>query len=148
MTAELDNRVRVHVYRTFVAAGRPPTAPETAEALGLEPAEADAAYARLAEARVFILAPNSTAIWAANPLCATPSAFNVEAAGRSWYGICSWDALGIPALLGTDGRITTPCPDCGEPLQLVVRDGRLEPVEAVAHFAVPASRWWENIAYT
>jgi alkylmercury lyase len=148
VTAELDNRVRVHVYEAFVAEGRPPEPAATAQALDLEPEEAEAAYARLAEARVFILAPNTTQIWAVNPLCATPSAFPVEAGGRHWYGICIWDALGIPAMLGTDGTVTTPCPDCGDQLTFEVRDGQLVPVEAVVHFAVPARRWWENIAFT
>ena len=148
MTADLDNRIRVHVYERFVADGRPPTPDEVAAALGLTAEDAEAAYGRLADSRVFILAPNSTAIWTANPLCATPSAFAVDAGGRDWYGICIWDALGIPAMLGTDGVVSTPCPDCGEPLEFRVRDGDLERIDAVVHFAVPARRWWANIAYT
>jgi Alkylmercury lyase len=143
-----DNLVRLHVYEKFVADGRPPTPAETGRALGLTAEEAEEAYLRLAEAHVFILAPSSKAIWAANPLCATPSAFLVEAGGRSRYGICVWDALGIPAMLGTDGRVSTPCPDCGEALEFAVHDGELAPAEAVVHFAVPARRWWENIAFT
>jgi hypothetical protein len=145
---ELDNRVRVHVYGRFAADGRPPSYEDTAEALGLSPEDAEAAYLRLGAERVFILAPNTTTIWAANPLCASPSAFPVEADGRLWYGICIWDALGIPAMLGTDGSVSTPCPDCGESLVFDVRGGELRPVDAVVHFAVPARRWWENIAFT
>ena len=144
----LDNRVRVHVYGRFAADGRPPSHEETAEALGLSVEEAEAAYLRLGDERVFILAPNTATIWAANPLCASPSAFPVEADGRLWYGICIWDALGIPAMLGTDGSVSTPCPDCGESLVFDVRGGELRPVDAVVHFAVPARRWWENIAFT
>ncbi len=145
---ELDNRVRLHVYGRFAAEGRPPSYEETAEALGLSPEDAEAAYLRLGKERVFILAPNAVTIWAANPLCATPSAFPVEAGGRRWYGICIWDALGIPAMLGTDGSVATPCPDCGESLVFDVRAGELRPVDAVVHFAVPARRWWENIGFT
>jgi hypothetical protein len=95
-----------------------------------------------------VLAPGAANIWLANPLCATPSPFAVEAGGRSWWGVCVWDALGIPAMLGTDGVVSTRCPDCQEPIELAVKGGELEPVEAVIHFAVPASRWWENIAFT
>jgi hypothetical protein len=97
---------------------------------------------------VIVLAPGTANIWLANPLCATPSPFAVEAGGRSWWGVCVWDALGIPAMLGADGSVSTRCPDCQEPIELVVRDGSLLPVEAVIHFAVPAARWWENIAFT
>lgn len=146
--SDLGNRVRLHIYESFVAEGRPPTAEETATALDVPVAEAEAAYRLLADEHVLILAPNTTTVWAANPLCATPSAFPVEAGGRSWWGICIWDAFGIPAMLGTDGRVSTSCPDCGEPLELLVRDRELEPTDAVVHFAVPAARWWDNIAYT
>jgi hypothetical protein len=59
-----------------------------------------------------------------------------------------WDAFGIPAMLGVDASLGTSCPDCGEALTFSVRDGELEPMDAVAHSAVPAARWWENIAYT
>jgi hypothetical protein len=138
----------VHIYERFVADGRPPSAEETAAGLGITASDAEAAYRRLEEGHVIIPAPGTIDIWAANPLCATPSAFPVEAGGRSWWGICVWDALGIPAMLGTDGRVSTWCPDCQEPIELVVRDEKLEPVDAVVHFVVPAKRWWHNIAFT
>jgi hypothetical protein len=51
-------------------------------------------------------------------------------------------------MLGTDARIETTCADCGEPLELLVRGGSLEPVDWVAHFAVPAARWWDDIGHT
>jgi hypothetical protein len=144
-----DTSVRLHLYNRFLADGRPPTAAETAAALGLPTEEAEAAYERLEQARVIVLAPGTKHIWMANPLSAVPTPFRVIAVdGRSWWGNCVWDAFGVLAMIGADGAIDTSCPDCGEPLELRVEDGELEPVDAVVHFAVPAARWWDNIGFT
>jgi hypothetical protein len=144
-----DTRVRLHLYDRFLADGRPPTAAETAEALGLPTKEAQAAYERLERAHVIVLAPGTTDVWMANPLSAVPTPFRVITDDeRSWWGNCVWDAFGVLAMVGADGVVDTSCPDCGERLELRVRDGELEPVEAVVHFAVPAAHWWDNIGFT
>ena len=143
-----DRDVRLHVYREFLDRGEPPTVAGTAEALGVSHEEAEASFRRLEAARVLVLAPGTLNIWMANPLCATPTPFRVETDRGSWWGTCVWDALGILAMLGSDGTGSTSCPDCNEPFELRVEDQALQPVEGVAHFAVPARRWWENIAFT
>ncbi len=147
-STDLDNEVRVEIYRRFVATGRPPSVAETAEALGIAPGEAEAAYRRLEEARVVVLAPGTLNIWMANPLSAVATPFRVEAEGGSYWGNCAWDGLGVIAMLGGEGRMATTCPDCGEALEFRVRAGELEDADAVIHFAVPARRWWDNIAFT
>jgi hypothetical protein len=93
-------------------------------------------YRRLEQARVIVLAPGTLNVWMANPLSAVPTSFRVETQLGSFWGNCVWDALGIPAMLGADGRVATSCPDCGEPIALEIRDGELAPVDAVIHFAV------------
>ena len=102
----------------------------------------------LAAAKVLILAPYDGDIWAANPFCAVPSGFRVAAAGKQYWGICIWDALGIAAAVGTDAVITAPCGDCGSMMTLEVRDGQLGSSEGIVHFAVPAHHWWDNIGFT
>ena len=97
---------------------------------------------------MIVLAPGTLDVWMANPLCAYPSQFRVETARRQRWGICAWDALGIVAMLGGDGTVHTHCPDCGEPITLAVAGGELQPAEGIAHFGVPARRWWDNIAFT
>jgi Alkylmercury lyase len=52
------------------------------------------------------------------------------------------------AMLGGDGTVSTQCADCGEPMELSVQDGVLQEHEGVAHFAVPARGWWDDIGYT
>jgi DNA-binding transcriptional MocR family regulator len=146
---DLDNRIRVHIYERFLDEGRPPSTEETAEALGIAAEEAEAAYGRLEQGRVIVLAPGTTNVWMANPLSAVPSRFRVTTDdGRSWWGNCVWDGLGVLAMVGSDGTVDSSCPDCGEKIELRVEAGELQPVDAVIHFAVPAARWWENIAFT
>ena len=144
---DLDTRVRLHLYEWFVDPGRPPTVAETAAALALAESDVSEAYRRLEESRVIVLAPGTLNVWMANPLSAIPTPFGVETPRGSYWGNCVWDALGIPSMLGTDGTVATSCPDCGEPIELRVRDGQVEG-DAIVHFAVPAARWWDNIAFT
>jgi Alkylmercury lyase len=147
--AALDNEVRLHLYRRFVEEGRPPTAGETATALGISERESSMAYRRLAEAHVIVLEPGTHEVWMAPPLSARPTRFPVRTAdGREYFGNCSWDGPGVLAMLGVDGLVETSCPDCGDPLGLEIQGGELLPVRAVGHFAVPAAQWWDDIGYT
>ena len=148
MTDAFDRDVRLFVYRHFVDEGRPPSTSETAGALQTSLGDAEAAFRRLEAARVLVLAPGTLNIWMANPLSAFPTPFWVTTPRGSWWGTCIWDAFGIPAMLNEDATIATSCGDCGEPLELHVEGGALRPAEGIAHFAVPARRWWENIGYT
>jgi hypothetical protein len=142
-----DKEVRLHVYRTFVNLGRPPMPVEIAMALDASSAQVEASLRRLAEAHALVLAPGTPYIWMANPLCALPSPFRVEAQGRDWYGVCIWDAMGVIAMLGGDGSVSTLCPDCGDQLTLNVRDGTIEQAEYVVHYLVPAAHWWDDIGF-
>jgi len=148
MSVGFDNDVRLQVYRHFVDHGEPPTAVQVGQALGVGVEEAGAAFRRLEQDHVLVLSPGTLDIWMAHPLCAVPTAFWVTTARGSWWGTCIWDALGIPAMLDVDGTVETACPDCSEAIELVVEDGALRPAEGVAHFAVPAARWWANIGFT
>jgi hypothetical protein len=145
---DLATEVRVELFRTTAATARVPQAPQLARTLGRSEDEVRAALRQLAAARVLILAPNDGDIWAANPFCAVPSGFRVEASTRVYWGICIWDALGIAAALHADADITAPCGDCGAPMEIAVRAGRLVRGEGLVHFAVPARRWWDNIGFT
>lgn len=140
--------MRIHVFTTAAATARVPQPPEISGALGRPEADVRAALHHLAANKVLILAPNDGTIWAANPFCAVPSGFRVDAAGKRYWGICIWDAMGIPAALGADAVITASCGDCGAPMVNEVRDGRLVRAEGVMHLAIPARKWWDNIGFT
>ena len=144
-----DLDVRRHVYFSVVANGRPPTTAEVAAAFGIDEEDAAASYGRLHDAHALVLFPGSTEVWMANPFCFAPTVHRVTAGGRTWTGTCAWDALGIPAALGCDGRIESECACCGEPVALEVRAGELaEGTELLVHILVPARRWWADIGFT
>jgi hypothetical protein len=147
-TGEITNRVRVHVYRSFVERSRPPMPLETAAALGITPDEVTAALQRLHDDDVIVLMPGTSFVWLAHPFSALSAPFEVHAGDKRWDAICIWDALGVLAVVGRDGRVRTLCPDCAEPLELEVRDGRVDASDHVVHFGVPAARWYEDVAYT
>ena len=145
----LDLRVRNHLYAAFVRDGTATSASETASALELPAADVADAYRRLHEAHALVLQPGGTEIRMLNPFSAVETSYRVEAGGRSWFANCAWDSLGIPGALHSDGRIESACPDCGEPLELEVRDGELVGGrELLVHFVVPARRWWDDIVFT
>jgi hypothetical protein len=146
--AELVTEVRRYVFERAAATGNVPQSAEIARNLNRAEADVKRALVELGEGKVLILAPNADTIWAANPFCAVPSGFRVHCEGRAYWGICIWDALGIPAALSADAVIAAPCGDCGERLQFEVRNGELVKSEGVVHFAVPARRWWDNIGFT
>ena len=145
---EFDTDVRLFIYRYFRERGEPPTLDQTARSLGMGLEDVEASFRRLEAAHVLVFAPGTRNIWMANPLSATPTPFWVETGRGSWWGTCIWDALGIPAMLHVDGSISTWCPDCGDSMQMSIREGALQRSTAIAHFAVPARKWWENIGYT
>jgi hypothetical protein len=142
-----DAAVRLELYRRFVQDRRAPTHAEVGKALGLSEEETAESFRRLADSRVIVLRPGTLEVWMANPLSAVETPYRVETARGSYYANCAWDAFGVVAMLGTDGVVATSCADCGEPLELRVAGGELE-AEGVAHFLVPASRWWDDIGHT
>ena len=148
MSETLDRDVRLFVYRRFVDDGAPPNVAQVAEELGLSLEAAETSFRRLEQAHVLVFAPGTLNIWMANPLCAYPTPFRVKTPRGTWWGTCVWDAFGIPAMLDEAAVIETSDPATGERFDLRVEEGELLPVEAVAHFAVPVRRWWENIGYT
>ncbi len=147
MEPQFDNQVRLAIYDFFVAAGRAPAAAEIAREVDAQPTDVEAAYRRLADAHVLVLAPGTPYIWMANPFSALPTPFMVTARGREWWGNCIWDALGILAMFGDDGSVKTSCPDCGDDIALEIRDGELVADEGIVHISVPPANWWDDIGF-
>jgi hypothetical protein len=143
-----DLALRNVTYARFAEFGRAPTAAEIAAAAGRGRAEVVAAWERLHAEHALVLNPETGDIRMANPFSGVPTAYRVQAAGRSWYGNCAWDAFGICAALHADGRIETNCPDCGEPLRIAVRNQQPDDQSLLFHCLVPAARWWDDIVFT
>ena len=143
-----DLALRNATYRGFVELGRAPTADEVAAMLARPVEDILAGWQRLHRAHALVLAPGAAELLMANPFAARPTPFRVDAAARSWYGNCAWDAFGVGAALHADCTVDTTCPDCGEAVRVSVRDGRPDRDDLVFHVLVPAARWWADIGYT
>jgi hypothetical protein len=144
----LAEDVRQYVFRESARTAHVPQPAQIASVLGRTESEIKDALRELAGAKVLMLAPYSDNIWAANPFCAVPSGFRVASGGKTYWGICIWDALGVAAALGSDAVISATCGDCGTPLRYTIRGDALVESDGLIHFAVPARRWWDNIGFT
>jgi hypothetical protein len=145
---EDDLALRNLTYARFVDLGRAPTAAEVAVAGGRDRAEVTVGWERLHAEHALVLDLATGGIRMANPFSGIPTAHRVHAGGRWWYGNCAWDAFGICAALHADGRIETSCPDCGQAMQITVRDQRPDDARLLFHCLVPAARWWDDIVFT
>src|SRR5690349_2909550 len=108
-----DQEVRRHVYDRVINHGLAGGLDGGARGSGTTTDAVRASYRRLADAHVLVLQGDGE-ILMANPFSAVPTPFRVEATGRSWWGNCIWDALGIPAMVKQDARIITACGDCND----------------------------------
>ena len=143
----VDLTLRNNTYTLLVRLGRGPTAAEVATETGMAETAVQAGWKRLHEQHAIVLGSDDE-IRMANPFSAVPTSHRVEAAGRSWYANCAWDAFGVCAALDADGHIETTCPDCGEQLVVEVRDGRPDDESLVFHSLVDAGHWWDDIVFT
>ena len=150
-----DSTVRLAIQRAFLD-GRPrPTVTSIAMDVGADPASVAASFDRLGAGRVLVLAPGTHEILMSAPFSGRPTPFSVTIADRTYHANCIWDALGVSAMLAGAGRpadalVRTTCADCGATLEIEVRDGvaSTDAGGVVAHFAVPAARWWADIGFT
>lgn len=146
-TNAFDRKVRYYVYDRTMKEGAPPTVAETAIALAATPAEVQESFHRLAAARILVLQGDTGEILMANPFSAVPTPFLAQVDGRTYYGNCIWDVLGIPAMLKRDAAIQTSCGDCGTAMTLQIVNGALQPAVGIVHFAVPTAQWWADIVF-
>jgi hypothetical protein len=132
-----------------IGGGTPPTADEIADALGLPAERVIDAFRELHDSHVVVLEPgHGDRLRMANPFSAVPTGFRATVGGRSWWGNCIWDGLGIISMMGGTGVLAATCPDCGEPQEVTVQDRKIQTGSGVAFIGVPASSWWQDIVYT
>ncbi len=145
---DVDLALRNVTYRLFVEFGRAPTIEEVAATSGDAPDAVWSGWRRLHDEHALVLQTHTRELRMANPFSAVPTAHRVAADGRWWYANCAWDAFGVCAALGVDGRVESSCPDCGETISVQVVDQRPDADDLVFHCLVPAGRWWDDIAFT
>lgn len=146
-----DADVRGAIARFIRERAAIPKIAEIAAALQAAPGAVEASFLRMIEAHVFIPQRGSHEIYAYDPFCIGPTSFRVEADGRQWWGICGWDALGIPPALRTTGTLVAPCGDgCSEEVLIEVglQGAATSAGEPVLHVGVPARSFWDDIYFT
>jgi len=146
---ELDTKVKLAIYEITAKTGRIPDAAAISRKIDINENEVLAAFARLHSKRLLVPEPGDPArIRMAPPFSGVPTAFPVEANGKRYYANCVWDAFGVAAALHTDALIPASDGFTGEPLTLEVKNNQPVLRPYVAHFAVPAAHWWDDIVFT
>ena len=146
---DIDTTVKLAIYRITAETGSIPNAAAVAEATDSSQTDVLAAFQRLHAKRLLVPEPGDpTRIRMAPPFSGIPTAFPVEALDRRYFANCVWDSYGIAAALHADAVIPASDGFSGEPLTLEVRDDKPVLHPCVAHFAVPAAKWWDDIVFT
>jgi alkylmercury lyase-like protein len=146
---EFDTTVKQILYQITAETGGIPNAGTIAAAVGCIEEDVLSALGRLHAKRLIFPEPGDpTRIRMAPPFSGIPTSFPVEARGRRYFANCVWDAYGIAAALHADARIPAQDAFSGESLVLEVRNGEPILYPYVAHFAVPAAKWWDDIVFT
>ncbi len=141
--------LRLAVYQSFAAEGRPPDVGKLSAEVGLDADAVTQGLMELARARHLVL-DDRYQILMAHPFAAIPLGFSVMGANTLWWGGCAWDSFAVPHLLPDEGEVlvSTRCPGCSRPLAWSV--GHQEPPagDEVAHFLVPAVRIWDDVVHS
>jgi hypothetical protein len=146
--ADFDSRVRAAIYSWFVERTEAPGVGALAAVLGEAPEAIRDAYGRLFRKRVLFLEPDGETIRMAPPFSAIPTQHRVHVGERTYFANCSWDALGIPAAMHAPAEVFSRCEQTLDPIHLRVSLEGPGPENVVAHFAVPAAKWWADLVYT
>ena len=146
--SDFDWAVRAEIYRVFAETGASASFEELASSLDASQAQVTTSVAVLYDAHEIAPLPDGAGVWMANPFSATETAYPVETPHMTCYANCAWDALGVPAILGTDGWTRTHCQESGVPMEFGVRDGRLTGDDGVIHLVTPPRDAWVDIGFT
>lgn len=145
---DFDWALRTFIYQSFAESGRVPVLGAMAAAAGGTEHQVRVSLQRLFEAHEIAPTPNGDGVWMANPFSGVPTDYVVETPDMTCYANCAWDALGVAAILGTDGWTRTHCAESGEALEFGVRDRALAGDDGVIHLVTPLRHAWDDIGFT
>jgi hypothetical protein len=146
---DLDTKVKLAIYEITAESGRVPNSSEISGKMDIDESEVLGAFGRLHAKRLILPEPGDpTRIRMAPPFSGVPTKFPVEAKGKQYYANCVWDAYGIAAALHCDAISRASDGHTGKRLALEVKNGAPVLKPYVAHFAVPAAHWWDDLVFT
>ncbi|HET9922572.1 MAG TPA: organomercurial lyase [Methylomirabilota bacterium] len=129
------------IMRSLVDTGRAPHYAELARALGL-PVEEGRALLRdvMGAYPIGWLHPETDYIASFPPLNNLPTQYRITVRGEQrWFAQCGFEATSATWLFpGQTVRVDAPCLDCGDPVSVEMRDGRItwiDPPGVVGHLA-------------
>jgi hypothetical protein len=154
--SEATPRDRTHhfILETFVERGFAPHYTEIARRFGLTPEDGKALLHDLMTSGLPMwLYPGTDLIASVAPFNNQPTPYRLTVDGRpGWFGQCGFESLAATWVFPRRAlQIDAPCLDCGEPLQVVLRDGvieRHEPDEIVGYIELPLARWASDWPFT
>jgi len=133
-----EQRVAVTLYREL-AKGQAVDATQLGRVLGVSPEEARAFLTR-DSIKSLVYADDRSRVLGFGGLAAARMHHRFEVDGRTLSTWCAWDSLFIPEILGKSARVTSPDPENGEVVRLLVSPDRIESVDpegAVVSFLLP-----------
>lgn len=143
-----DTNLKLSLYKFIRDRARMPSVAELASLVGQSAREVKDVLQRLYASRVLVLEADGETVRMAPPFSGAETQHVVVANGKRYFANCAWDSLGILAALHAEGEVRTRCEHTREGIVLRVgRDGPA-PAACVAHFAVPAAQWWQDIVFT
>ena len=98
------------------------------------------------------LYPGTDLIASFAPFNNQPTHYRVSVDGQQkWFAQCGLEFLAISWLFpGKSVQVDAPCLDCGEPMQIVMRDGaieRAEPAGICFYVSLPVRAWYNNLPF-
>jgi hypothetical protein len=152
-SSDLD-RAYHFVLTTFMERGDPPHFTELAKHFGAPPEQAKALLRELVATGIPCwLYPDTDYIAAWAPFNAQPTQYRLFVDGKArGYAQCGFEALAV-CWLFPDRTITirAPCLDCGEPMFVEVRNGKLQRMSdpaMVSYVDIPFREWRPTLAYS
>jgi hypothetical protein len=146
---EFSTQVKLAIYETIAETATVPSTFDVAAKLGAPLTEVVAAFGELHKKRLLVPEPGDPSrIRMAPPFSGVPTSFEVIMGDKRYFANCIWDALGVPAALHAKCVVHACDGQTGEPITFNVSADGPEPEPCVAHFAVPAAHWWDDIIFT
>ena len=141
--------MKLTVYKMIAQDAVVPDSASVAAKMNVPEVKIGEVFQSLAMKRLLVLEPgNPSQIRMAPPFSNIETPFRVQIGDKSYFANCIWDAFGIAAALQQDGTIYTSDGFTQESLILEIKDSQPTKSSYLAHFAVPAAHWWNDIIHT
>lgn len=140
---DTEDRIRRAILDHYGKSGHAPSLARLAEITGLDADDLGDLVHKLRERDLLVLDESGEAITGAYPFTERDTGHRVNLGDVSLNAMCAIDALGAPAMYGTDAVIESSCRECGKPVRITTREtgnvlGEVSPTEAVV---------WSGIRY-